>query len=82
MSIPTIKGESLKYSSKVVQSHISIHSARYVYWGEYPASFAACLGQEDCYRLILAKGHDPNAQDSNGNTVLHMLVIHDKKVSG
>lgn len=32
---------------------------RYVYWGEYPASFAACLGQEDCYRLILAKGADP-----------------------
>ena len=28
---------------------------RYVYWGEYPLSFAACLGQEECYRLILAR---------------------------
>lgn len=54
---------------------------RYVYWGEYPLSFAACLGQEECYRLVLAKGADPNAQDSNGNTVLHMLVIYDKQVS-
>ncbi|XP_070176745.1 transient receptor potential cation channel subfamily V member 5-like isoform X3 [Littorina saxatilis] len=51
----------------------------YVYWGEYPLSFAACLGQEECVRLLLAKGADPNLQDTNGNTVLHMLVIHDKK---
>ncbi|KAJ2943871.1 hypothetical protein O0L34_g8197 [Tuta absoluta] len=50
----------------------------YVYWGEYPLSFAACLGQEECYRLILARGADPNKQDTNGNTVLHMLVISDK----
>ncbi|XP_067141643.1 transient receptor potential cation channel subfamily V member 6 [Centruroides vittatus] len=50
----------------------------YVYWGEYPLSFAACLSQEECYRLLLAKGADPNRQDTNGNTVLHMLVICDK----
>ncbi|XP_030754916.1 transient receptor potential cation channel subfamily V member 3 isoform X2 [Sitophilus oryzae] len=50
----------------------------YVYWGEYPLSFAACLGQEECFRLILAKGADPNAQDTNGNTVLHLLVIYSK----
>lgn len=54
---------------------------RYVYWGEYPLSFAACLGQEECYRLILARGADPNGQDTNGNTVLHMLVIYEKLVS-
>ena len=53
---------------------------RYVYWGEYPLAFAACLGQEECYRLVLAKGADPNGQDTNGNTVLHMLVIYDKIV--
>ncbi|KAL8561177.1 hypothetical protein ACOMHN_029248 [Nucella lapillus] len=51
----------------------------YVYWGEYPLSFAACLGQEECVRLLLAKGADPNLQDTNGNTIMHMLVIHDKK---
>lgn len=53
---------------------------RYVYWGEYPLSFAACLGQEECYRLMLARGADPNKQDTNGNTVLHMLVIYQKLV--
>ncbi|XP_076436751.1 transient receptor potential cation channel subfamily V member 5-like isoform X2 [Babylonia areolata] len=51
----------------------------YIYLGEYPLSFAACLGQEECVRLLLAKGADPNAQDSNGNTALHMLVIHNRK---
>ncbi|KAL6268625.1 hypothetical protein P5V15_001759 [Pogonomyrmex californicus] len=50
----------------------------YVYWGEYPLSFAACLGQEECYRLILARGADPDKQDTNGNTVMHMLVIYEK----
>ncbi|KAK0165798.1 hypothetical protein PV328_004286 [Microctonus aethiopoides] len=40
----------------------------YVYWGEYPLSFAACLGQEECYRLMLARGADPDKQDTNGNT--------------
>ncbi|PNF35990.1 hypothetical protein B7P43_G02292 [Cryptotermes secundus] len=50
----------------------------YVYWGEYPLSFAACLGQEECYRLMLARGANPNNQDTNGNTVLHMLVIYEK----
>ncbi|XP_055856516.1 transient receptor potential cation channel subfamily V member 5 [Episyrphus balteatus] len=50
----------------------------YVYWGEYPLSFAACLNQEDCFRLVLARGADPDLQDTNGNTVLHMLVVYEK----
>ena len=54
---------------------------RYTYWGEYPLGFAACLNQEECVRLLVAKGADPNAQDTNGNTVLHMLVVRDKKVT-
>lgn len=31
------------------------HVQGYVYWGEYPLYFAACLGQEESYRLILAR---------------------------
>ncbi|KAI6189084.1 Transient receptor potential cation channel subfamily V member 6 [Aphelenchoides besseyi] len=48
-----------------------------MYFGEYPLAFAACTNQEDCYRILLAKKADPNAQDTNGNTVLHMTVIHE-----
>jgi len=47
----------------------------YCYWGEYPLSFAASLGLSDCYRLLLAKGADPDRQDSNGNSTLHICVI-------
>lgn len=57
------------------------HEKSYAYWGEYPLSFAACLGLIDCYKLLLAKGADPNRQDSNGNTTLHMTVIADRIVS-
>ena len=50
------------------------------YYGEYPLSFAAVIEHYDCVRLLFANGVDPNKQDSNGNTVLHMLVIHNKLV--
>ena len=36
----------------------------YVAWGEYPHCFAAVLNQEECYRLILAKGGNPDMQES------------------
>jgi ankyrin repeat protein len=50
------------------------------YFGEYPLSFAAVIEQFDCVKVLLAFCADPNKQDSNGNTVLHMLVIHNKLV--
>ena len=34
----------------------------YVYWGEYPLNFAAVLNQEECYRLILARGANHDLQ--------------------
>ena len=53
----------------------------YAYFGEYPLSFAAILNQKECVRLLMAFGADPNKQDFNGNTVLHMLVINNNLVS-
>ncbi|KHJ43908.1 ankyrin repeat protein [Trichuris suis] len=47
------------------------------YWGEYPLSFAACTRQPDCCRLLKAAKADPNMRDTNGNTVLHLMVIHE-----
>ncbi|VDK44106.1 unnamed protein product [Anisakis simplex] len=49
-----------------------------LYFGEYPLSFAACLSQSECFRMLIAYGADPNWQDSNGNTVLHIATIHQK----
>ncbi|XP_073946803.1 transient receptor potential cation channel subfamily V member nanchung [Choristoneura fumiferana] len=70
------RSDSLQHEWVNVQLYTNYDG--YVYWGEYPLSFAACLGQEECYRLILARGADPDLQDTNGNTVLHMLVIYEK----
>ncbi|PIO64580.1 ankyrin repeat protein, partial [Teladorsagia circumcincta] len=48
-----------------------------MYWGELPLSFAACTNNQDCFRLLRAFRADPNQTDTNGNTVLHLTVIHD-----
>ncbi|XP_076317124.1 transient receptor potential cation channel subfamily V member 5-like isoform X2 [Tachypleus tridentatus] len=68
--------DSLEYET--VDVAVKTNYEGYVYWGEYPLSFAACLEQEECYRLLLAKGADPNRQDTNGNTVTHIMVIYEK----
>lgn len=43
-------------------------------------SFAACLQQENTVNLLFKNGVDIYAKDSNGNNVLHMMVIHNNKV--
>ncbi|XP_077984844.1 transient receptor potential cation channel subfamily V member 5-like isoform X2 [Glandiceps talaboti] len=57
----------------------------YAYYGEYPLHFAACFNNLEIYNYLISKSDessagkvDPNAQDSFGNTVLHMLVIHNR----
>ncbi|CAH3196355.1 unnamed protein product, partial [Porites evermanni] len=50
----------------------------YAYYGEYPASFAACFESKEMYDYLIRKGADPNRQDTFGNTVLHLCVIHNK----
>uniref|UniRef100_A0A1I7Z815 ANK_REP_REGION domain-containing protein n=1 Tax=Steinernema glaseri TaxID=37863 RepID=A0A1I7Z815_9BILA len=49
----------------------------HLYWGEYPLSFAACLSQADCFRMLVAYGANPNNQDTNGNSVLHICTIRE-----
>ncbi|XP_054168639.1 transient receptor potential cation channel subfamily V member 5-like, partial [Oppia nitens] len=68
--------ESLDNESYILKTQTNYQG--HVYWGEYPHSFAACLELEDCYRLLYAKGANPDSEDTNGNTVLHMTVICNK----
>ncbi|XP_055713995.1 uncharacterized protein LOC129808214 [Phlebotomus papatasi] len=48
------------------------------YLGEYPLAWAACCANESVYNLLLDVGADPDAQDSFGNMILHMVVVCDK----
>lgn len=48
------------------------------YLGEYPLAWAACVNNESVYNLLLEIGADPDAQDSFGNMILHMVVVCDK----
>ncbi|XP_076811482.1 transient receptor potential cation channel subfamily V member 6-like [Clavelina lepadiformis] len=50
----------------------------YAYYGEYPLSFAASTGNHKIYDMLIDHGADPNKQDRNGNSVLHLTVIHDQ----
>ncbi|KAK6036231.1 ankyrin repeat protein, partial [Cooperia oncophora] len=49
-----------------------------MYFGEYPLSFAVSMNQPDLFRLLVAKKANLNAQDTNGNTALHLCVIHEQ----
>jgi len=47
------------------------------YYGETPLMFAACTNQAELVRYLSSEwGADLRSVDSQGNTVLHMLVLH------
>ncbi|KAF0038102.1 hypothetical protein F2P81_008586 [Scophthalmus maximus] len=54
------------------------HDGPYFYFGELPLSLAACTNQADVVDFLMANEHqraDAKLTDSQGNTVLHALVV-------
>ena len=48
------------------------------YYGEYALSFAVSTGQGSLVNTLLEAGADATAQDTHGNTCLHLAVIHNR----
>ncbi|CAF0801749.1 unnamed protein product [Adineta ricciae] len=46
------------------------------YYGETPLAFACCTNQWNIAEILLKYGADMDVTDSNGNNILHLLVIH------
>ncbi|XP_074641501.1 transient receptor potential cation channel subfamily V member 5-like isoform X2 [Tubulanus polymorphus] len=65
--------------SEAIQVPLQTNYRGFVYFGEYPLSFAASLGLQECVRLLVAHGAELDRQDMNGNTALHMSVIYNRK---
>ncbi|XP_072280058.1 transient receptor potential cation channel subfamily V member 5 [Pyxicephalus adspersus] len=67
-------------SPRATGTFFSYSQLNLFYFGEHVLSFAACVGNEAIVRLLIENGANIQAQDSYGNTVLHILTLQPNQI--
>ena len=75
--LPFDQQEAGGVASSVSRSKASNYNSL-CYLGEYPLSWAVSFDDKLIYNLLINHGAQPNARDTFGNMILHIIVIKEK----